>query len=378
MHRHWHANSVITNPKPHAGSYDDLEVRRLSAFVMKRCDMPKAKNLYFEQATKRIPLAAAHAASGSARKNLFNESSDDDDDGVCKVGEQNDEQDDDCVEIIARTNDIVDGRVDTPSKNADRGLIGGSYQISRKEWELSYDPAFEILNKEVFKDPEEQIVTLNERVETSKTILVKATEKSKDIKKKSKSLSKALDQFTAKATRSPWELLSLPVNVGSERGLRLNRNEEQLDEVIKKISKFVPGAQDKLAKATPLIATIKYPYMYKVVDHIDRPLSALTNLESDRLIRQVLAYTSRVVVVSPLSLKELTVTLASPPRELVSKDIPSSFKANEGEKPLKEQNEEWVDALVDDPDEEMVDASADTPVEVVVQGIILQVAQDAS
>ncbi|GKE49091.1 hypothetical protein Tco_1480349 [Tanacetum coccineum] len=36
-----HADSVITNPKPHTGSYDDSKVRRLSAFVMKLCDMPK-------------------------------------------------------------------------------------------------------------------------------------------------------------------------------------------------------------------------------------------------------------------------------------------------------------------------------------------------
>ncbi|GKB19001.1 hypothetical protein Tco_0852924 [Tanacetum coccineum] len=220
--------------------------------------------------------------------------------------------------------------------------------------------------------------TLNESVETSKTTLVKATKKSKDRKKKSKSLFKALDQFTAKDTRVASDsndarrveaqirgLFSLAVNVRFERGLRLNRNEEQLDEAMKKISKFVHGAQDKLAKATPLVATMKYPYLYKVINHIDRPLSALTNLESDRLIRPVLAYISRVVVISPSSPKELIVTLASPPRELVSKDPPSLFKVDESEQPPKEQNEEWVDALIDRPDEEMVDASADKPVEVV-------------
>ncbi|GKD00228.1 hypothetical protein Tco_1170502 [Tanacetum coccineum] len=137
-----HADSVITDPKPHTGSYDDLEVRRLSAFVMKLCDMPKGilvlpilirkrKTSTSSQVTKRSRLAMTHAASGSARKNLCNKSSDDDDDDdeVCKVGEQNDEQDDDCVEILliilirrtcARTKDIVDGRVDTPFKNVAR------------------------------------------------------------------------------------------------------------------------------------------------------------------------------------------------------------------------------------------------------------------
>ncbi|GJU95213.1 hypothetical protein Tco_1319969 [Tanacetum coccineum] len=186
-----HADSVITHPKPHTGSYDDSEVRRLSAFVMKLCDMPngilvlpglirvwksltcdpilrgfdgnvigfgqcrkkykKRKTSTSIQVAKRTRLATTHAASGSAKKNLCNKLSDD---GVCKVGEQNDEQDDDCVEILlitpirfatklpfgvnqgdenfdlfateglrrkgARTKDIVDGRVDTPSKNVAR------------------------------------------------------------------------------------------------------------------------------------------------------------------------------------------------------------------------------------------------------------------
>ncbi|GJU78831.1 hypothetical protein Tco_1275901 [Tanacetum coccineum] len=434
-----HADSVITNPKPHTGSYDDSKVRRLSAFVMKLCDMPKGilvlpglirvwksltcdpilrgsdgngigvimiscvcssgkvqrfrrklitmrglpskdfpstilllllldfpslsllwmsllqfllilrfwpmpkkskkqKTSTSSQVAKRTRLATTYAASGSARKNLCNKSSDDDDyDGVCKVG--------------ARTKDIVDGRVDTPFKNAARpyssagtnpfvvGPSSAAPGTSSNDIERDFFPFVP--------------GTLNERVETSKTTLVKATEKSKDRKKKSKSLSQALDQFTAKATRVASDsndarrveaqirgLLSLVVNVGFERGLRLNHNEEQLDEAMKKISKFMHGAQDKLAKPTPLVATMKYLYMYKVVDHMDRPLSALTNLESDRLIRPVFAYIPRVVVVSPPSPKELTITLASPPRELVSKDRPSLFKADESEQPPKERNEE--------------------------------------
>nr|GEU69957.1 hypothetical protein [Tanacetum cinerariifolium] len=38
--------------------------------------------------------------------------------------------------------------VDYPEKD----LVGGSYQISHKEYELPYDPAFKILNKELFMD----------------------------------------------------------------------------------------------------------------------------------------------------------------------------------------------------------------------------------
>ncbi|GJS16518.1 hypothetical protein Tco_0410990 [Tanacetum coccineum] len=129
-----------------------------------------------------------------------------------------------------------------------------------------------------------------------------------------------------------------------EKGLRINQNKEKLVEVMKKIYKFVPCAQSRLAKATSLVATVMYLYRDKVAD---RPLSALISLEPDRLAHLVPAPTPKVVVVSPLSPNEFTVTPASPPKEL---------------------NEEWVDALINGPDEEMVDASVDKSVEVVVQG----------
>ncbi|GKD31320.1 hypothetical protein Tco_1242098, partial [Tanacetum coccineum] len=79
------------------------------------------------------------------------------------------------------------------------GMIGGSYHINRKEWELPHDPAFEILNKELFKDP-------NEKVEASKDALVRVKEKSNGYKKKARSLTKALNQFSAEAARVASDL----------------------------------------------------------------------------------------------------------------------------------------------------------------------------
>ncbi|GJZ31871.1 hypothetical protein Tco_0576918 [Tanacetum coccineum] len=295
-----HADSVTTDPKPLTGSYDETKVRKLSAYVVTLRDMLEGVlRLSFyctpvvvvcsaipeptmDELTATVPdtkvakqtrSAMKHAASGSAQKNLFDESSDDE---VHEADEQNDDQDDDCVEILlitpikstaklpfegkqgmensapfaaegAQTKDIMDGRVDTPSGNVGRpqssvsadpfvdegGLIGGLYQINRKEWELPHDPAFEIVNKEVFKDPEvckaivdlfptsaevvrvetlsdeqltkklsvlhcEQMGTFNEKVEAYETALIKAKENSKARKKKTNSLSKSLDQFTVK------------------------------------------------------------------------------------------------------------------------------------------------------------------------------------
>ncbi|GJW27049.1 hypothetical protein Tco_0040860 [Tanacetum coccineum] len=96
------------------------------------------------------------------------------------------------------------------------GIIGGSYQISHKEWELPHKPTFDILNKELFKYPKvcetvvsdlkKQVVVLNEKVTTSDVALVKAKGKSKDHKKRVKSLTKSLDQFTVEATRLASDL----------------------------------------------------------------------------------------------------------------------------------------------------------------------------
>nr|GEV10015.1 hypothetical protein [Tanacetum cinerariifolium] len=134
---------------------------------------------------------------------------------------------------------------------------------------------------------------LNEMAEASEIALIRAKEKSKARKKKVKFLTKAMDQFIAKAaqlasdlndarraksrksdqifaaydefSRAQGELLSLAINDGFERVLRMNKNKEQLAEVMKNISNYVPGAQGRLVEATPLVATIKYQIPSKIL-----------------------------------------------------------------------------------------------------------------
>ncbi|GKE17988.1 hypothetical protein Tco_1425565, partial [Tanacetum coccineum] len=107
------------------------------------------------------------------------------------------------------------------------------------------------------------------------------------------------------------ELLSLAANAGFERGLSMHQTKEEFAAVLKKISQFVPGAQDRLAKASPWDACVSPPIM-----------------------------------------KELTVTLASTSLELLSNTVPTSSTAT------LEPKKEWVNAMVDGSDQEMTDGAA--------------------
>ncbi|GJQ99669.1 hypothetical protein Tco_0522654 [Tanacetum coccineum] len=143
---------------------------------------------------------------------------------------------------------------------------------------------------------------LNEKVTGSDAAFVKAKGKSKDRKKKIKSISKTLDQFNAEAarlasdlnefasffqggfqslvrkllasdefSRVQGKLLSLAASAGFERCLRMDRSEEQLTGALKKISYFVLRAQGRLLEATPLVATTNCPYLNKIADPLCLP-----------------------------------------------------------------------------------------------------------
>ncbi|GKA61159.1 hypothetical protein Tco_0760566 [Tanacetum coccineum] len=181
---------------------------------------------------------------------------------------------------------------------------------------------------------------------------VKAKPKRKDRKKKIKSLSKKLDTLIAEVARlyaslnqatileaeryaeilrlkaSPSEFtslfqggfqslvqkflasdefiivqgdhLSLVVSAGFECGLSMHQTQEEFAIVLNKISHFLPGAQGRLAEASPLVAHTDYP-------------------------RGVPA--SKDTRVSPLIVKDLTMTPAFASLELLSTDASSSSTA---------------------------------------------------
>ncbi|GJS31290.1 hypothetical protein Tco_0491910 [Tanacetum coccineum] len=234
----------------------------------------------------------------------------------------------------------------------------------------------------LLKSHGEYVAALNDKVTAFDAVFVKVKTKGKDRKKKIKSLSRSLDHATAKVTRlssnlnqarnieakkdaeilrfraSPpefasffqggfqglvqkflasdefsrfqGELLSLAANVGFKRRLHMDKTQEQFDAALKKISHFVPGDQGRLIEATPLVATIGYPFMNKVANHATHPLFTIVDLEPDRLTRPEVVPLSKATCVSPPIPIESTVTL----------------------------NDEWVCTMVDMPDDKMMDGVA--------------------
>ncbi|GJW68793.1 hypothetical protein Tco_0123217 [Tanacetum coccineum] len=130
----------------------------------------------------------------------------------------------------------------------------------------------------------------------------------------------------------------------------------------------VSDGKGRLIEATPLVATTNYPFLNKIADYSACPLSALLELELDRLVRSTIIPAPNVAIVSLPSSKESTMTLASSSVEFFLKDGPPSFAAT-SEQPSQEHNEEWVNSMVDMEDKEMVDAASSKSVEVLMQGI---------
>ncbi|GKA50658.1 hypothetical protein Tco_0743731 [Tanacetum coccineum] len=205
-----------------------------------------------------------------------------------------------------------------------------------------------------------RVVGLNDKLSSSDAAFAKSKAKGNGRKKKTKSLTKSLDQLNAEVARlftalnqatileaekdeeilrlraSPLEfgeLLSLAASAGFERGLGMHRTLEEFAKVLKKTSRFVPGAQDRLPEASPLVS------------QTDRPAPTLRGYSFLRFCQGV----DCVTCFSSL--------------ELLSNTIPSSSAT------LLEPNEEWVNAMVDGSDHRMTgDVDNGNPGSVFVQG----------
>ncbi|GJZ26591.1 hypothetical protein Tco_0570844 [Tanacetum coccineum] len=131
------------------------------------------------------------------------------------------------------------------------------------------------------------------------------------------------DQLTAKMTveessrkfltsdefsRVQGKLLSLAASAGFERGLSVDRIQEEVVGVLKKNFRFVPGAHGRLVKASPLMAMTDYPFFNKVSDCASHPLSAILQLEPEKLARSHDVSNLKDTRVSPPIAKESIVT----------------------------------------------------------------------
>ncbi|GJR08250.1 hypothetical protein Tco_0790902 [Tanacetum coccineum] len=62
-------------------------------------------------------------------------------------------------------------------------------------------------------------------------------------------------------SRVQGELLSLAASVGFERWLSIHRTKDEFVVVLKKMANFLPGAQDRLAKSSPLLLKLIIPFV---------------------------------------------------------------------------------------------------------------------
>nr|GEZ51611.1 hypothetical protein [Tanacetum cinerariifolium] len=206
--------------------------------------------------------------------------------------------------------------------------------------------AFQGLDSQVF-GLKKQVTDLNDMLSSSDAAFVKAKAKGKDQKKKIKSLSKNLDQLTTEVvclfaalnqatvleaksdefSRVQGEHLPLAANATFERGLSMHQTQEEFAAILNKIFHFVPDAQGRLAEASLLVAQTDYPLLKKIFNHATDPLSAILQLEPEKLARLGGVPASKDTHVSPLIVMESIVTSDSASLELVSTNAPFSYAA---------------------------------------------------
>nr|GEZ67511.1 hypothetical protein [Tanacetum cinerariifolium] len=152
-------------------------------------------------------------------------------------------------------------------------------------------------------DFQKRVIDLNDKLFTSDAAFAKAKSKGEErnlnqLNAEVARLSAALNQATVleaeedeilRLKASPpevqGELLSLAASAGFECGLSMHRTQEEFTAVLKKISHFVPGAQDRLVEASPLVAQTEYSFLNKISDHAADPLCVILQLEPEKLAR---------------------------------------------------------------------------------------------
>ncbi|GJW60598.1 hypothetical protein Tco_0109933 [Tanacetum coccineum] len=280
------------------------------------------------------------------------------------------------------------------------GGVAGNYEFTREEWDAPYRTTFGVLTKEVSKDPSvckmvvDQFPTPGEMIRV-KTLsgdqltakmsvshcmmmshggellarlkgyeerVVGLTELELQVsalKRKIKSLTKSLDnthvevaRFSADLNRATvleaekdkeilrlkatplgfasffrGKLLSLAASARFKRGLSMHQTKDEFAAILKKMSHF----------------------NFK---HATEPVSVILQLKLEKLARLANIPALRDARVSPPIAKESTVTPTFESLELPTNVVPSSSVV------ASEQNEEWVNDMVDGPNPKITDGAA--------------------
>ncbi|GKD36196.1 hypothetical protein Tco_1251705 [Tanacetum coccineum] len=122
----------------------------------------------------------------------------------------------------------------------------------------------------------------------------------------------ASDEFS----RVQGELLSLAASAGFERGLSMHQTKDEFADVLKMMVNFMPGAQERLAEASPLVDQTNYAFLNKISKYAAEPLSVILQLEPEKLVRPANVPIPKDTRVSPPNAKESTVTPVSKSLEL--------------------------------------------------------------
>ncbi|GKE32354.1 hypothetical protein Tco_1451676 [Tanacetum coccineum] len=163
----------------------------------------------------------------------------------------------------------------------------------------------------------------------------------------------------------------LAASAGFERGLSVDRTQEEVVGVLKKNFRFMPGAHSRLAEASPLMAMTDYPFLKKVSDCASHPLSAILQLKPKKLARSEDVSDPKDTRVSPPIAKESIMTPVCSSLGLPSNDVLFSSATALG------HNEEWVNVMVDTPYNKMADGVVnDKPRDVFMQGVSHTVSED--
>ncbi|GKC43246.1 hypothetical protein Tco_1060968 [Tanacetum coccineum] len=431
-----HPDAAIDDLRPVAGSFNIVDVCHLSTHVVKLRDIPEVMGIHnffcllewtgvevqeephldVRPTLQRLPfyctpLAAADAvipepasedlalakrtrsalaqsSASTTRPNLFVGDSDvESDDGgdawnqgrsfVAPTGEGSNSRD-------SRGKGIM---VDDAAAPSGGDGVAGNCEFTREEWDAPYRPIFEVITKEVCKDPailsalKKQVSALNDKLSSSDASFAKSkvarlsaalnqatileAERDEEILRLNTTPLEFLSFFRGQFqglvrkflvsnefSRVQGELLSLAASDGFERGLSMHLTKDEFAAVLKKMVNFMSGAQERLDEASPLVAQTDYAFLNKISEYTVEPLSVILQLELEKLVRSVNVPIPRDSRVSPPIAKELTVTPVSKSLELSANVVPASSIV------ALEQNEEQVSATVDGSDLEMTDGAA--------------------
>ncbi|GKB65540.1 hypothetical protein Tco_0921726 [Tanacetum coccineum] len=391
-----HSDSVITDPKPAAGSYSQADVQRLSDRVVKLCDMPEGValdqrfkrrfimilGLLFRGFPSTTPPAAADVAipdptpkdlaAGTPSVKVMVKAEAFKKRKASTFGSAPSYVSKCTRSAIAHSSGstswpslFVQDTNDDESDDEDAYPIGDAidrdfFPFAPRPYYATYPEDVVVFGSYKVSGLQKQVADLNDKVTASDAVFVKAKTKGKDRKKKIKSLSRSLDHATAEVARLFFDL-NQARNIEAKKDaeiLRLRASPPEFASFFQGgfqvlVWKFLASdefsrfqgellslaANGRMIEATPLVATIGYPFINNVVDHATHPLFAIIDLEPDRLTRLEVVPLRRLFICPVMSFQYSSIAAVV-------------------EQPSSEKNEEWVCAMVDMSDDEIMDGVA--------------------